>query len=198
MDGFEATAAIRSPESSVHDHRVPIVAMTAHAMKGDREKCLAAGMDGYVAKPVRPQELAEAIERCLSLQETTSPATTPANPPATDIYDAAVLLDTLDGEEELVRTIIDGFLEDIPCQIDTLKAALVQGDAPVVRRQAHTIKGASANVGAEVLRQTAYEVEKAGESGDLGKAASLTPEIDKQFAVLRNAIQQRELTVVEA
>jgi len=188
MDGFEATAAIRSSRSAVHNHGIPIVAMTAHAMKGDREACLEAGMDDYVAKPIRPRELTEAIERSLSREPTARTAEPLADEPEDFIFDPSVLLRTLDGDEELVRIIIDGFLEDIPGQIDALKEALEQGDAPVVRHQAHTIKGASANIGAEALRQTAHAVEKAGEAGNLDEAASLAPEIDAQFGLLSGAI----------
>ncbi|MFC1735257.1 response regulator [Candidatus Hydrogenedentota bacterium] len=196
MDGYRATRQIRNPLSDVHDHNVPIVAMTANTMKGDREKCFEAGMNDYVAKPIRGQELLAAIERCLASQQTAPSygnAHSTLDPrPSVPVFDPSVLLGNLDGDEELLKTIIDGFLEDIPREIGALKKALEENDAPLIERQAHTIKGASANVGAEALRQVASEAENAAKAGNLEKAASQTLEIEEQFEILKEAILRRK------
>ena len=115
MDGFEATAAIRALEASGSRH-VPIIAMTAHAMKGDRERCLEAGMDDYVSKPVRPHELFAAIEGQARRPARTEAAAgdEPPEPPETESFDwdAAVL--RLNGDEELLRDLAEVFLDEFP------------------------------------------------------------------------------------
>ena len=153
--------------------------MTAHAMQGDRERCLEAGMNDYVSKPVSPQALAEALERWLPKDTPRHHAARPAGKPeaaapARDsgapeapVFDQAGMMARLMDDEDLARTVIEGFLEDIPQQIEALRGYLEAGDAAGAERQAHTIKGASANVGGEALRAVAFEMEKAGKAGDL-------------------------------
>ncbi len=147
MDGFEATEVIRDVKSAVRNHKIPVIAMTAHAMKGDREKCIEAGMDDYLTKPVNPKALAEMIEKWLDGKSAVSQSSEPADgtTPAENIFDKAGLIERLMDDEELVKEVIEGFLEDIPHRIAALKEALERGDTPVVQRQAHTIKGASAS-----------------------------------------------------
>jgi HPt (histidine-containing phosphotransfer) domain-containing protein len=98
------------------------------------------------------------------------------------------MLARLMGDEELARTVVDGFLEDVPRQIEALRNYLGAGDAQGAFRQAHTIKGASANVGGEALRATALEMEKAGRAGDLEAVTVRLPELESQFARLKEAM----------
>jgi CheY-like chemotaxis protein/HPt (histidine-containing phosphotransfer) domain-containing protein len=191
MDGFEATHRIRRPESAVLSHDIPVVAMTAHAMAGDRESCLEAGMDDYVSKPIDPRVLAEVIARWLSATPTSRPRPTPirpvaAEPPAdqTDVptYDHDGVLERLMGDESLVREVISMFLEDTPRQMDALARALQAGDATAVRRLAHTVKGAAGNVGAQVVQAAALRLEQASESGDM-----------KETGAARTALEQAML-----
>ena len=210
MDGFDATARIRDPESAVRSHDIPIVAMTANAMQGDREKCIDAGMDAYLAKPVAPQDLADVLETWLPLRnhETgqahsnhESQAAGVSAPEARRdvsstmalVFDRAGMVARLMDDERLARTVADGFLEDIPRQIAALKILLATGDVASAERQAHSIKGASANVGGEALRDVALEMEKAGRAGDLDGVRASVPEMEIQFERLREAMN-RDLT----
>jgi PAS domain S-box-containing protein len=198
MDGLEATRRIRDPRSAVRQHGIPIIAMTARALQGDRERCLEAGMDDYVTKPVSPQALAEALERWLPREPAAIPVHAPtgseaaapaaAVDPGAAVFDRAGMLARLMNDEDLAHTVIDGFLEDIPRQIEALRSYLSAGDAPGMLRQAHTIKGASANVGGEALRAAALEMEKAGQAGDLEAVKAHLPDLESQFARLRDAM----------
>ncbi len=202
MDGYEATAEIRNPQSKVRNHAIPIVAMTANAMRGDREKCIDAGMNDYISKPVNPHALAEVLDKWLPQDrdegqeskdecavETADRAVPGAASTAPPVFDKAGMLERMMDDEELVRAIIPGFLEDIPRQIQTLKDLLEAGDAPGVERQAHTIKGASANVGGEALREAAFEMEKAGKAGNLDTARAGMAKLDAQFNWLKEAMR---------
>jgi PAS domain S-box-containing protein len=204
MDGFEATSHIRDPQSAVQNHDIPIIAMTAHAMQGDRQRCLDAGMNDYVTKPVSPQALAEALKRWLPGEDADGPTdaaaktAAAANPaPASaapeeqeaPVFDLPALLARLLNDEDLARAVAIGFLDDIPRQIEALRRYLDDGDAEGAGRQAHTIKGASANVGGESLRAVAFEMEKAAVAGNLAGVAARLPDLDARFASLGKAMQ---------
>ncbi len=191
MDGYEATRWIRSRDSGVDNPDVPIIAMTAHAMKGDREHCLAAGMNDYLSKPVQPKQLAEMLARWIV--SPLPPGEGGYHVPMVGVrivFDEEELLKRLMGDRELGRAVIAGFLDDIPQQIDTLKQRLGEGDAPLVSRHAHTIKGAAATIGAQVLRDVAYTVEQAGKATELELAARLVPRLEEEFGHLKVAIEQ--------
>jgi CheY-like chemotaxis protein/HPt (histidine-containing phosphotransfer) domain-containing protein len=196
MDGYEATTQIRHPGSGVLNPDVPIIAMTAHAMKGDREKCLQVGMNDYLAKPIDPAKLAEALDQWLpegkdigAQKSKEAPNNGQEEKSAAPDFDKNGLLERLMGDEEMADTILELFLEDIPLQIQGLKKFLDAGDAPGTERQAHTIKGASANVGGEALHQVAWAIEQAGKTGELDTARNLTTELEARFDRLKVAIQ---------
>jgi len=184
MDGFEATQTIRDPQSRVRNPRIPIIAMTAHAMEGDRERCLAAGMDDYVSKPIQPKELADAIERQSSgtlRLEPPEPPEAPAPESEKEIFDGTSLLHRLEGDEDLCRDILMGYVEDLPIQMEKLESALRKNDMTVAVRQAHSIKGASANIGAQRLRDTAFEIESAGKRGETETMLFLVRKMGREF-----------------
>jgi CheY-like chemotaxis protein/HPt (histidine-containing phosphotransfer) domain-containing protein len=197
VDGFEATLKIRDPQSAVMNHGIPIIAMTAHAMQGDRERCLGAGMNDYVVKPVDLRRLTEALAKWLPKDTATTkgrasgaPQKThsPVNELETPVFDKAGMLARLMGDEDLARTVAEGFLDDMPRQIEALRSYVQTGDYLGVERQAHTIKGASANIGGESLRAAALEMEEAGKE----KSTDLTmvlPKVEREFARLRQAMQ---------
>jgi signal transduction histidine kinase/DNA-binding response OmpR family regulator/HPt (histidine-containing phosphotransfer) domain-containing protein len=188
MDGYEAARWIRDPQSAVRDHHIPIIALTAHALRSDREKCLAAGMNDHVAKPIEPQILLETLNKWFKAKA--APGSFPDQPAPgqgrpTDIFDRGELVARLMGDVELLQLILAGFLEDIPQRIDALQNALAEGDALLVRRQAHTIKGAAANVSAPALGAVAYQLEQAGETADLVGADRLAVQLREQFALVQ-------------
>jgi two-component system sensor histidine kinase/response regulator len=188
MDGFEATPLIRGGNSGVRDSAIPIIAMTAYAMKGDRERCLDAGMSDYLSKPVQPKELAAALERWLNKDGDTPTAAiepsdrersisskeSPGN--AIDlsddtadvaIFDREAFLERVMDDAELACEIVRGFLADMPTQIEELASAVAAGDGRLAEQQAHKIKGAAASLGGKALSEKAFEMENAGEAGDI-------------------------------
>jgi PAS domain S-box-containing protein len=198
MDGIEATHRIRDPQSAVPNHAIPIIAMTAHAMQGDRERCMAAGMNDYVAKPVSPRSLAEVLDRWLPQGSAAitdrvpvapaEAAALPAQGSAAPVFDHAGMMARLMNDENLAKQIVAEFLKDIPQQITALRGCLEAGNATGVARQAHTIKGAAATVGGERLRAVAFEIEKSGKAGDLSAAAGQLAGLDAQFDRLKQAL----------
>jgi CheY-like chemotaxis protein/HPt (histidine-containing phosphotransfer) domain-containing protein len=195
VDGYEATREIRSLRSNVLDHNVPIIAMTAHAMKGDREKCLAAGMVDYISKPINPEKLLEMIEKWLTKDEKLQTDEVRGNvSPADNVFDSAGFFDRLMGDKDLAFEILDGFLANVPFTFRALKEALDSGDAKLVRQRAHSLKGASGNVGAVALEKIAYQVELAGKANDLTKAGALIAELKIQFENLRKTLSQIKLS----
>jgi DNA-binding response OmpR family regulator len=126
MDGFEATTAIREKEKATGTH-VPIVAMTAHAMAGDRERCLAAGMDNYVSKPVRSQELFAAIAACGPAPASLG-AENRIDKKENGVGDQSVLLTRPDGDTEPVKELMDSFLETTPTEMQEIRDAIAPGE----------------------------------------------------------------------
>lgn len=188
MDGYEATAAIRQMEGG--RRHTPVIAMTAHAMEGDRERCLQAGMDDYVSKPVTPQALAEVLERWLGAGGDKTQRGGGVDPDACDRegFDRDALLERVMGDEEVLRDVVQTFVEDAQREISLLEEAIAKGDLSLARRQAHSLKGAAANVGALTLQDVAFQAEQAGEACDLERMASLVPKIREAFEVLRRQV----------
>ncbi len=162
VGGFEATAAIRAREKEAGGH-LPVVAMTAHAMKGDRERCLAAGMDDYLAKPIQAHELAAVIERAV-------PPAAANGGEAEAPLDWAAALKAVGGDEEILRDLAGVFLETSPRWLEELGAAVARRDVAVVRRLGHTMKGSLSQLGATAARAAAERLETMGQGGDLGEA----------------------------
>jgi PAS domain S-box-containing protein len=203
MDGFEATARIREADSGVLNHDIPIIAMTAHAMQGDREKCLKAGMNDYLSKPVHPQALAQMLDKWLPQEKDEGQGTREVKVAETadgtgtrsgavsitvPVFDQVSLMVRVMEDADLAKNIMELFLEDIPKRIEMLKRFLDAGDASGVERQAHSIKGASANVSGEALRAVAFEMEKAGKAGDLDAARGLMTRLEEQLEKLIEAM----------
>jgi signal transduction histidine kinase/DNA-binding response OmpR family regulator len=194
MDGLEATRIIRDPGSNVLDHYVPVVAMTALAMKGDRDRCLAAGMNDYMAKPIQPHEVLEAIEKQVSSSEGVAEPVTPTDtsPPEEVIFDKSGLLERLSGDNELLDEVIAVFIDDIPGQLEELEQALDDRDAELVRLKAHRIKGASANIGAQAVRETALEIEHASRDGQLDGTDAMFIKLEQELERLGSVLADSE------
>ena len=192
MDGYEAAAVIRSQDSHVLNHNVPVIAMTAHAMKGDRETCLKAGMNDYLNKPVQPEDLVEMLEKWMKKSDSDSLNKSESVDEITieEIFDRVSFLRRLGGDEELADEIFNEYMEDVPLKIEAIHSALEKNDPRRAQLQAHTLKGASANVGAIVLQKKAFEIEAACAKGNIDAAKTLGPELDTQFELLKNTVEQ--------
>lgn len=189
LDGYAATAEIRKREGG--DRHTWIVAMTAHSLEGDREKCLAAGMDDYVSKPVKIDDLKAAIDRFAGLQSAERDARESGGK---DIIDRTALdafreLDT-DGSGGILGQLISVFLENTPTVIAELRQALRDSASPQVTRLAHTLKGSCSNFGARRMRELCFELETLGGSGNLEGAVGLLDEIEKEFGLVRVVLEK--------
>jgi CheY-like chemotaxis protein len=177
MDGFAATVAIRQREASAGRH-VPIIAMTANAMQGDRECCLAAGMDDYLAKPMQSAELYAAIAQ-FAPANVASPEDMP-DPP----MDLAAALMTADGDRSLLRELMEVLLAELPGQLATLRTALQDGDTPRLGLTAHSLKGALGTVGATRAQSLAQQLEVMARAGRIEEALPLWQQLDVEMTRL--------------
>ncbi|MGH9532152.1 MAG: response regulator [Terriglobales bacterium] len=179
MGGLEATARIREKERKSGGH-VPIVAMTAHAMKGDRERCLEAGMDGYVSKPVRKNDLFEAIEAAVSSDQKPAGSTEPAREAAA--LDFEEVLEQLAGDKELLRELVELFLKNSPKTLAALHGGVETGNPKAVQAAAHSLKGTLGHLAAKDAVATAEELESRGREGNLEGAEALLTRLERQIA----------------
>ncbi len=181
MDGLEATAAIRRAEAQTGGH-VPIIAMTAHAMKGDRDRFLAAGMDGYVAKPVRPHELYAAVEGGGPEVEADVPFE----------WDAA--LESVGGDEAMLRELAEMFFVECPKLMQQIREHIVGADGPELRRAAHTLKGSAHVFGAEEVAAAAHRLEEIGREEAFAGAEESLALLEDEVARLLPALRERVAT----
>jgi two-component system, sensor histidine kinase and response regulator len=208
MDGFEATARIRECEQAT-GRRVPIVAMTAHAMKGDRERCLAAGMDGYISKPIQAAALYQTLAAFAPsdpVAEPTRPAPAPAiegdaSDPAdagttvrrarttADLVDKTVLLARVGGREDRLRAIIHVFLDESSQLMAELKEALASSDASRLKTLAHALKGAVSLFGVSGIIEAAQTLECLGQAGELTEAPETYKRLDEEICNLKSALE---------
>ena len=210
MDGLEATREIRKREeltaqqkdagsfdkfsglSFQHSARlkhIPIIALTAHAIKKDRAICLDAGMNDYVTKPIEPGNLAKAIARWIPDADATGQDQIGGKPSEeAAVFDRTALLNRLNGKEEICRQVIDIFFQDVPDQIESLGGAVKKSNIAQVQLQAHTLKGAAGNFGAVALQKAALELEKAGKNGDMTSANKMFDAIKKEFERLKGVV----------
>jgi two-component system sensor histidine kinase/response regulator len=192
MDGYEATKEIRRREGS--EHHIPIIALTANAMEGDRDKVLEAGMDDYIPKPVKRNELETVLARWV-----------PEEGDAATVPEGDKLTTTEENEEPLDRDIIENLrdlggsemlselaqmlFEDTRSNLATLRKALEEGDAQSVEQVAHTLKGSCGNMGAIRVAAICAELQNISSSGDLTRAPELLDHLETQFERLRPALE---------
>ena len=182
LDGLEAARRIRGEGSEALDPRVPIVALTAHAMPGDRERVLDAGMDDFLAKPILPKGLQRVVERWVGGERAE---------PAKGGYERSALLERLGGDEELLREVLEAFVADAPRRLEALARGLEEWDAESVRYHAHTLKGAAINLGAEGLAEVAAKLEKLAERRDLEEGEGALGELREVFEAVREGVGER-------
>jgi two-component system, sensor histidine kinase and response regulator len=188
MDGLDATRAIRAVERAAGTH-IPIIAMTAHAMKGDRERCLAAGMDGYTSKPIRIRDLEQAIAQLISPINSAS-VSVPEAEQADGVIDHAALLVGVDGDRRLLRELIHLFLADCPQGLAKIKDAIRCGDARALGRAAHTLKGSVGNFARKSAFAAAQRLEIMGRDGNLDNAGEVFRTLESELARLTEELRK--------
>ena len=206
LDGYGAVVQIREIEQQYSSVRTPIIAMTAYAMPGDREKCIAAGMDAYLSKPARPAEIIETVNQLVPDRSTQSQIdqssqnvqvgqtgqasqADPADPEeSTPIFDRNELLERLGGREEMLGRFIDMFSRNVDGYMTLLMSAVEAGDSEQVRIQAHTIKGAAANIAARRVRETAFAIETHAREGSVSEAVVLLQQLRAEVDAFKQAV----------
>jgi signal transduction histidine kinase/DNA-binding response OmpR family regulator/HPt (histidine-containing phosphotransfer) domain-containing protein len=195
MDGLEASRTICARWAA--SERPRIIAMTAEAMQGDRDKCLAAGMDDYIMKPVTLDRLATALAKCRPLAAATAPEAAAAPPVEKQRIAAGTALDrdVLDqlredlGGTAALREVIRSFLEQTPSVISALRDAAARADVPSIRRSAHMIKGTSSILGARELSEHCAEIERVGQTGCIADAGSRVIAVEASYRTIEAALK---------
>jgi len=198
LDGIQATKAIRSGKYPVKNTDIPIIAITANAMSQDRKMCISAGMNDYVAKPFKPEDLKITIEKYLGRgkeKQQKKQARNRSSIPS-KYYDKKAILNRIDGDTRLFHQLITLFVKEVPRQIKEIKLAIKENDPEKITLYAHTIKGSAYNIRAMELKQVAFDIEQAGKASDIHLAASkidaLENTYDKLYSELRRVISNDE------
>ncbi|GEM_PF-495210 len=209
MDGFEAARIIRSgvrgtgsEESSYSalltsdllprtSHLVPIIAMTAHAVKGYEERCLEAGMNDYIAKPLKRKSLLAIIEQWTAPEHKTHARgaesdSLPRNQEPAEAMNFQKALEEFENDREFLNELLEGFLQHLDVQIVQIREALRRGKADAVWKEAHSIKGGAANLSADILSEIAYQLEIEGKSGSLKKCPLILEKLEKEYCRLKH------------
>ncbi len=197
MDGLETTEIIRARERETDSH-VPIVAMTAHAMQGDRQRCLKAGMDDYIAKPIRAKQIFQTIANVLGLSSEPLPAPdlpsgdSPATAPdrqADQVWNPQVALESVKGDADLLRVVTETYLEEYSKLVAQMREALDPFDGPQLNLAAHSLKGSLRFFGAEQGFQLAFQLELMGRDGKPEDAAETLQNLEEFLSRLTPALR---------
>ncbi|MGO8813727.1 MAG: response regulator [Terriglobia bacterium] len=188
MDGFEATRVIRGKEALTHQH-LPILAMTAHAMKGDRERCLAAGMDGYIAKPISPADLFAEVDRFSRLAV---PDPRKPSPPADtqDCVDWQAVWANTEGDRNLFGELAQLFLAELPRQMEAIHQAESSAQTTEIERLANRLKASVGNFAAKPAFEAAFRLERTARQGDLVQLPQAIETVECEIGRLRSALEE--------
>lgn len=191
MDGFAATKAIRQQEESTGAH-IPIVALTAHAMRGDRDRCLAAGMDAYLSKPLQAQQMFEVIEQLAfpSTERQGGRGEESEEEASNAVFDQQVALARVEGDPELLREIVGLFMLETPELQSAIRESITRQDGRALEMAAHSMKGAVSSFGARAAREAALKLEVMGRDGDLTQAMLASAELEREIARLTRALAE--------
>jgi CheY-like chemotaxis protein/HPt (histidine-containing phosphotransfer) domain-containing protein len=191
LGGLEATALLRAREQQDGGH-IPIIAMTAHAMKGDEERCHAAGMDGYVCKPVQVAKLRAAIAAVLPdhFEDAATVSTGEREP----VFDASAVLEALDGDESVLQELIELFLADASQHRRRMQLALSEHDAEALRETAHTLKGAISVFQVAAGVKLGERIERLAAAGDFAGAAATFAELEQLLDQLQDELRSFQTT----
>ncbi len=193
LDGFAATALIRDPASVVLNPDIPIIAMTANAMQGDRDRCIQSGMDDYIAKPVQPDDFVAVISRWLNGNKGLPPVEhiEVSKKQEPELFAENELLQRLLGEEALVKRIIGTFSKDTPEQLREMKQAIAENARDKAIMLAHNIKGAAANISSPALRSAAQSIEDCLKKDDQQNLPLALKEFDRLYLELSQILQKK-------
>ena len=192
MDGLTATARIRELEKKTNRH-VPIIAMTAHAMRGDRERCLEAGMDDYVSKPISSTILLEAIRRVVPLPDSDPGSESATQTPAAADEDAgelAALLEAFNNDDAFFKDVAEMFISDYPPMVETVKKAIADEDGVLLSRTAHALKGMARNFQIDGAADAALQLEQLADQGQFETAQSLCKTLVDELASFERRLKQ--------
>ena len=188
MDGFEATAAIREMEKEKGGH-LPVLALTASAMKGDRERCLEAGMDGYVSKPFRARELYDPVEELtIELGSVGPPSANGALPLGTEVFDREGAMSRVGGDGELLKELVGLFNGQTPQLLSEIRASVASGDSGAQERASHKLKGSVSNLEAKAAFDAAHRLEAMGLERNLSGAERACDQLDYELKRLQQAL----------
>jgi signal transduction histidine kinase/CheY-like chemotaxis protein/HPt (histidine-containing phosphotransfer) domain-containing protein len=188
MDGFEATHAIRQKEKNKGEH-VPIIALTANAMKGDKERCLEAGMDGYISKPIRANDLVEAIDKVTWEKHTAMSVPLPETPQS-GVFDFQAALERVEGDRDLLIELAGLFVEDSVQLISEIEQSLEACDLKSLERAAHNLKGSVGNLCSQKGYETALKLETIARNGDLKAAGETFAQLEHVIGRLKDELNQ--------
>jgi two-component system sensor histidine kinase/response regulator len=192
MDGHPATTAIRKAEEGTGIH-MPIVALTAHAMSGDREACIAAGADGYLAKPINPKDLFAIIESLTAPTSTVAEERVVASAASEAAFDLDDVTERVDGDLELLGALVRSFRESVPNSLAEIRNSARLRDAATLQLAAHGLRGACANMSGAAAVLAAYAVESMGERGDFDDVDARITELEREVHRLLHALAEANL-----
>jgi two-component system sensor histidine kinase/response regulator len=189
MDGLTAATMIREQEKQTHRH-MPIIAMTAHAMRGDRERCLEAGMDDYVSKPITSAALLEAIYRVVPLFAREAES-------VDDAGELAALLEAFNNDIAFFKDVSDMFISDYPPMVVTVNKAIAEEDGALLSRTAHSLKGMARNFQIDAAADAAQQLELLAEQGQFDAAQDLSRGLAKELAGFERRLKQMVARVTD-
>jgi len=189
MDGLDATAAIRQKETAAHGH-VPIVALTAHAMSGDRERCLDAGMDAYISKPLQAAELLDVVTRLVDVVDSGRPPVRDNGGSSQAVFDRSRALAQTEGDVELLGQMVQLFFDQSASLLPELRGAIARGDGKALERSAHKLKGSLSNFGADQALRLAARLEEMGRDAEMTAALETCAELERAVSDLQQALAE--------
>jgi two-component system, sensor histidine kinase and response regulator len=195
MGGLEATQVLRDQEKLTGRHQA-VIAMTALVMKGDRERCLAAGMDGYLSKPIRPEQLDEVLNHLQTVDPNRTQELGPFDPTNSAIA-AGELLDRIDGDREFLAELVALFRADCPSQILSARRAVERNDAAELQKVGHALKGALGNLAATTASRMANELESMGKTGNMAAARTKVGQLEEELILVLEALESLSIEAVQ-
>ena len=189
LDGLGATAEIREREQSSGGH-LPIVAMTAHAMQGDQERCIEAGMDAYTSKPIRRKAIEAVIQEIHERFLAASPKASEESDGAGTVIDTESLMEELDDDLDMLQTMVQMFEKDVGSRLPKLRDAVTAGDSETIASEAHALKGGVGNFFADSAFEAANKLESAARSGELDNAAGLLTSLEHELNRVKHTLTE--------